>query len=103
MYEFQLLRGVHDQGGQTYYPGEIFTSEQDLAARFNLPECPARFTLLREFDPPPEEMQAPPPTEGDLEAMTVAELREMAAAEGVSVEGLTKKADLVERMKAALA
>jgi hypothetical protein len=103
MYEFQLLRGVHSQDGQTYYPGEIFTSEHDLAARFNLPKCPARVTLLREFDPLPGETQPPKPTEGDLDAMTAAELREMAAAEGITVEGLTKKADLAERIKAALA
>jgi hypothetical protein len=101
MYEFQLLRGVHDQGGQTYYPGEIFTSEQDLAARFNLPGCPERVTLLREFEPPPEETPAPPkPT--DLDAMTVAELRDLAAAEGIDVERLAKKAELVERLQAAL-
>ena len=100
MYEFQLLRGVHDQGGQTYYPGEIFTSEQDLAARFNLPGSPERVALIQEFEPPPDEIPEPP--KGDLEQMTLADLREMAAAEGIDVEGLGKKAELVERMKAAL-
>ena len=113
-YRFRINRGQHQQSGKTYASkavqntmdparldncaGDIIESDIDLR-NHNHPDLsiqPQKFTLLNGND-----VEAKP-TIDDVPAMNVPQLKAFAEQEGIDVTGITKKAEFVEIIQAAL-
>lgn len=119
MAKFRVVHGRHHEGGRTYKQGEIVDSKTDLS-RLNAPNA-IKFEKVAESIPvtpvsiPQEETEtveeAPMQeleveeevsVEDDFETMKVAELKQLAEAEEIDLDGATRKADIIERIREAL-
>lgn len=88
MPRFELLSGVHNEGGKTYYPGDVFDSARDLSKHpYNRPNA-FRFRALSTG---PVEAKA----RNELDSMTVAELKQYAEAEEIDLGDATKRAEIL--------
>ncbi len=103
------LRKERD-GGFYKSPARLFLTEdrEEVVAE---DDPGARFLLVGEGGSIPNEVaeryglivDAEPEGEGDLSKLKVAELRELAAAEGVDLEGASKKAEIIAAIEGARA
>ena len=96
MARFRLLRGIHNEGGKTYKPGDVFDSASDLG-RHNRGGG-IRFEKLTEAVPISET-----PTNDDLSRMTVPSLRELAEREEIDLGQAVLKDDILETIREELA
>jgi hypothetical protein len=96
--QFRLLRGLHHEGGKTFKPGDIIDSKTNLAERFNQPE-----TGSIKFEP--VQVVAPAQSEADQEDLskcTVQQLREIAEANEIDLEGCTLKEEILNAVQGEL-
>jgi len=104
MPRYRLLRGIHVHGQNTYSPGAVIDTAQNLL-RLNAPGS-IRFERVYEEEEPTPVETTPEPTEeeptDDLEALTLAELRDLAEAEEVDLGDAKRKADVLEVLRRAL-
>lgn len=99
---FQVLRGVHHEGGKTYYgrhkgKGDVVDSKSDLSKHNPPPESgiPPRFKRVEGSAVVQE-----PPDDG-LGVMTVAGLEDLAAEEEIDLGQATRRADVIAAIRAA--
>lgn len=88
MPRFELLSGIHNEGGKTYYPGDVINSASNLAEH-NKPNA-FRFRPLPKSEADRDE---------GLDAMTVSQLREFAAEEEIDLGDATKKDEILRLCK----
>ncbi len=99
-----------DRPGKPSRPGEVLETDIDLAEKFNHPPKSLKFERVPDDTPTKEEMEAlkdkekveQTPQEEDDDAfseMTVAELKEVALQDGVDLEGVTKKEDILKALR----
>ncbi len=95
MPKFRLLRGIHNEGGNTYFPGEVVDSKSDLLEH-NSPGS-TRFEKVSE-----DTHASTDPDVGQLEGMTVVQLRELAQFEEVDLGTATRKDEIINVLQSAL-
>lgn len=119
---YRLLRGRHDESviekrdpktneviregvKKTYAKGDVFFTENNNLERHNVPQQP-KFERLADTDITGSVQEAPeaPIADGlpDLNGMSVAQLKQLAADEAINIDGLSRKADLIEAISESL-
>lgn len=119
---YRLLRGRHDESivekidpktneiiragvKKTYAKGDVFFTENNNLERHNVPQQP-KFERLSDSDITGQVQDAPeaPISDGlpNLNAMSVAQLKQLATDEAINIDGLSRKADLVEAISESL-
>jgi len=87
MPRFEVLRGIHSEGGKTYMVGDIVDSRSDLS-KFNIPDGPQRYRVISD-------------TENDsLDKLTVAELRKVAEEREVDISSATRRDQFINLIRA---
>jgi len=102
MYQFELIAGRHvDEKGTKYQRGDRISSNVELDKRFGSnkfrriqPEQGGG-TATVQAEPEQDDWES----ELDLERMSVRELRVFAEQEEIDLEGCTRKAQIVERIR----
>jgi len=84
MAKFRVVAGYHNEGGETYGPGDIVDSASDLN-KHNKQEA-IKFEQVGEVLS----------SQDELKQHTVAELQDLAAEEEIDLGDATKKAEIVE-------
>lgn len=114
---YRLLRGRHDESvvekrdpktnevtragvKKTYKPNDVFFTENNNLERHNVPKAP-KFERLSDKDITGQAQDAPEETmlsDGlpNFDTMTVPQLRQFAGENAINIDGLSRKADLVE-------
>jgi len=96
MPKFKLLSGIHNEGGNTYYAGDIIDSKSDLL-KHNVSGSSPRYEKAAESTPSSVQSRT-----DQLDAMTVSQLREFAEAEEIDLGEATKKAEILAVIYASL-
>lgn len=102
MPKFRLRFGVHNEGGKTYYPGDVIDSASDLSKHNE------RFGGVR-FEPiaggsstgDVGVADSPQGAEPSLNSLTVARLKQLASELEVDLGEATRKDDIVEALQEA--
>ena len=90
-YRFVLVEGRHNEGGRTYKRGDIIETDNDLTKHNRADSI--KFQAVGEtVKPQTQELQ--------LELMTVAQLKEYAASREIDLSDVTKRAEILEIIKA---
>lgn len=92
MPKFKLLRGIHNEGGETYYTGDIIDSASDLSKH---PQGRARFEPVSDDAAVVTATKEPP-----LESLTVVQLREIAEELEVDLDTVTRKDEIISALRA---
>jgi len=107
---FELLSGVHSEGldanggPRIYEPGDVIQTTRDLGL-LNYPGMNPRYKEVEEpiVEPSlPREKTAKANPSGGWEAMTVAELRSLAAEEEIDLKDATKKNEIISLIRGVL-
>lgn len=95
MAKFRLKRGVHVEGGKTYYaPNAVIETDCDL---MNGGRNRKKFEKLTDMVPITETVES----STDLKRMTVADLRSLAEREGIDLGDAQLKDEIVETIQTA--
>lgn len=113
---YRLLRGRHDESTvekrdpktnevireavkKTYKPKDVFFTENNNLERHNVPQAP-KFERLSDKDITGQVQDVPDATVPDglpnFDAMTVPQLRQFAGEQAINIDGLSRKAEIVE-------
>lgn len=101
---FKLLHGIHNEGGKTYYPGDVIDSASDLS-KHNRPSNVRYEPVAEETDDPlgsADTLQANPvPLESGapLESLTIAQLRQLAEEYEVDLGDAAKKGEIIDALQ----
>lgn len=109
MYHLKLMKALSFTGivTATKKNPDVFLEDKATA---DAAVATGYFTLIEEAEEPPEGGEEKEPGEGGgdkepgkkLEEMTVPELETFAAYKGISLKGISKKADIIAKLKAEL-